>query len=245
MVLVGFFATVGFAQKTDEQNSAVKAAETSVAKTENSALMDLANATLKAHGGDLLKNMKSLTMIGSADITVSAFPQKVPGSFVTIFSGEKYRFELNIPGQPVKQIFDGEQTFSTIQGGFQLPPVNRFGIPLIQRIGDKDFVISGLNDDKEFKKGFRITTPEGFYTDFIIDKKTGLVKSYNSSFVVNGNNVSTSVEIDKTRSVDGIVVPEKYAQRFDFGQLTVYSEFKSKEIIVNKEIADDVFVMSK
>ena len=206
-------------------------------------MLELANATLKAHGGDNFKNMKSLTIIGSVDVTPSNFPQKIPATFVTIFAGDKYRFELNNPFQPIKQIFDGKQTFSNVQNGFELPPVNRLGFPVIQRIGDKDFVISGLPDDKEFKKGFRITSPEGYYTDFYIDKKTGQVKSYNSSYVINGNNVTTSVEIDKYRTVDNVVIPEKYAQRFDLGQFTVYADFKAKEIVVNKELADDIFVL--
>jgi hypothetical protein len=188
--------------------------------------------------------MKTLSIIGSVDITPSTFPQKIPATFVTIFADDRYRFELNNPFQPIKQIFDGTQTFSNAPGGFQLPPVNRLGFPVIQRIGDLNFVISGLADDKEFKNGFRITSPEGFYTDFLVDKKTGYVKSYNSSYVINGNNVTTSVEIDKMRTVDGVVIPEKYAQRFDMGQLTVYAEFKAKDIFVNKEVKDDVFTMN-
>jgi hypothetical protein len=238
-LFIAVFAISGVAQtKSDDKNKDSKVE----AKTEN-ALLELANATLKAHGGDSFKNMKSLTIIGSVDVTPSNFPQKIPATFVTIFAGDKYRFELNNPFQPIKQVFDGKETFSNVQGGFELPPVNRLGFPVIQKIGDKDFAVSGLADDKEFKKGFRITSPEGYYTDFYIDKKTGLVKSYNSSYVINGNNVTTSVEIDKMRTVDGVVIPERYAQRFDLGQLTVYADFKAKEIVVNKEIADDIFIL--
>ncbi len=237
-VLIAIFAIAGIAQTKDDKNKVSKVE----AKAET-ILNELANATLKAHGGDSFKNMKSLTIIGSVDVTPSTFQQKIPATFVTIFAGDKYRFELNNPFQPIKQIFDGEQTFSNIQGGFNLPPVNRLGFPVIQKIGDKDFVISALPDDKEYKKGFRITSPEGYYTDFILDKKTGQVKSYTSSYIINGNNVTTSAEIDKMKTVDGIVIPERYAQRFDLGQLTVYADFKAKDIVVNKEIADDIFTM--
>lgn len=237
-LFIAVFAISGIAQIKDEKSKDSK----SEVKTET-ALLDLANATLKAHGGDSLKSMKSLTIIGSVDVTPSTFQQKIPATFVTIFAGNKYRFELNNPFQPIKQIFDGKQTFSNVQNGFELPPVNLIGFPVIQRIGDQGFVISGLADDKEFKKGFRITSPEGYYTDFYIDKKTGQVKSFNSSYVINGNNVTTSVEIDKMRTVDGVTIPEKYAQRFDLGQMTVYAEFKAKEIVVNKEIADEIFTL--
>lgn len=95
------------------------------------------------------------------------------------------------------------------------------------------------------KNSFRITSPEGFYTDFFLDEKTGQVKSYKSSFEVSGRNVTTAVEIDKVRIVEGVVVPEKYAQRFELGNLSIYVNFKAKEISVNSLIADDVFVMTK
>lgn len=226
-----------------KENKDEKAVETKIAAAVENPLMDLANATLKAHGGDKLKNMKSLTVIGSVDITPSNFPQAIPATFVTIFAGEKYRFELNNPFQPVKQVFDGNETYSNVQTGFSLPPINRLGFPLIPKIGDKDFVISALADDKEAKKGFRITSPEGYYTDFFVDKKTGQIKKYESSYTINGNSATTSVEIDKFREVDGVLVPEKYAQRFDMGQLTIYAVFKAKEIVVNKELADDIFVL--
>lgn len=240
-----FFAlsAVSLSAQADSTKKSVEKAIVNDVKSDTR-LIDLANATLKAHGGDALRNMKTLTLIGSADITASVMPQKLPGNFVTVFSGEKYRLELTIPGQPVKQIFDGNQTFTNAPGGVELPPLNRFGLAMIQRIGEAGYVISGLADDKEFKKGFRVTSPEGFYTDFVIDKKTGYVKSYNSSFVIRGSNVSTSVEIDKMRIVEEIVIPEKYAQRFDLGQIIVYAEFKAKDILVNKEVKDDVFVMN-
>ncbi len=238
-LFIAFFAISGIAQTSNNKN---KDSKTEV-KAEN-ALMELANGTLKAHGGDSFKKMKSLTVIGSVDVTPSNFPQKIPATFITIFAGDKYRFELNNPFQPIKQIFDGQRTFSNVQGGFELPPVNRLGLPMIQRIGDPGFIVSGLANDKDFKRGFRITSPEGYYTDFIIDRKNGQVKSYNSSYIVNGSNVTTSVEIDKMKTVEGVIIPERYAQRFDLGQLTVYAEFKAKEIAVNREIADDVFVMN-
>jgi hypothetical protein len=40
-------------------------------------------------------------------------------------------------------------------------------------------------------------------------------------------------------------VPERYAQRFETGNLTIYSDFKAKEILVNSNVADDVFSIEK
>ena len=43
-----------------------------------------------------------------------------------------------------------------------------------------------------------------------------------------------------------MVVPEKYAQRFDLGQLgIIYANFKSKDILVNTELSGDVFTSVK
>jgi len=40
-------------------------------------------------------------------------------------------------------------------------------------------------------------------------------------------------------------VPEKYSQRIDTEQITIYGAFKSKEILVNTPVDDDVFSTSK
>ena len=53
--------------------------------------------------------------------------------------------------------------------------------------------------------------------------------------------MTTSVDISKNLTVEGVVIPEKFAQRFDMGQLTAYVDFKSKEVLVNSAISDDVF----
>ena len=181
-------------------------------------------------------------MRGSVDLNVSG--QTTPATFVTVISGDKYSFEINNPFQPLKQVYDGHQTFSTIRG-FSLPPITSLGFPLLSKIGDTGYVISELGDVKKKRKGFRITTPDGFYTDFLIDEKTGKLKGYESSYVVGGRDVTTSVEIDEFQTVDGILVPKKYSQRIDLGQLTAYAAFKIKETLVNSTIADDVFAMPK
>jgi hypothetical protein len=201
----------------------------------------LAKAAVAAHGGDKLKAMRTLIVSGSVDVTTSAIAQAIPATFFTVFAGDKYRLEINNPFQPVKQVSDGVNTVSNIRGGFTLPPVNRLGFPVLPRIGDQGFVITSLPDDKKKKRGFRLTSPEGYFTDFYIDPKTNLIKGYDSTYEIRGRVVSTSVEVDKYRLVDGIQVPERYAQRFDTEQVTVYADFKAKEISVNTAVEDAVF----
>lgn len=204
---------------------------------------ELANSVLAAHGGEKLRAMKTLVVNGPVDVTTSAIAQAIPATFIMIISGEKYRLEINNPFQPLKQIFDGTQTSNTIRGGFNLPPINRLGFPLLPKLGQPGFVVTSLPEGKKKKSGFRMTSPEGFYTDFYIDEKTKLIKGYDSIYEIDGRKITTSVEVDKFRVVEGVTVPEKYVQRFDMDQIVVYANFKAKDILVNSAVADDVFAI--
>jgi hypothetical protein len=107
------------------------------------------------------------------------------------------------------------------------------------------YIVAALPDKSKKRTGFRITSPEGYFTDFFVDEKNGEVKEYEAAYDFNGRNVTTSVEIKKLRDVDGVKVPEKYYQRFELGFATIYADFKAKDILVNSEVADDVFANSK
>jgi len=234
ILAVSVYAQAVASNQSNNSTNAVSGAD--------AASLELAKATIQAHGGDKFKNMKTLIIRGTAD--VSGTPsQVIPATFVFVHSGEKYRVEIVNPLQSLKQIYDGEQTFSSING-FSLPPLNRMGLQLLQKIGESGFVVSALPEKLKKKKGFRITSPEGYYTDFLINEKTGQIKSFESSYEVNGMMVSTAVDIDKVRDVNGVLIPESYAQRFELRGMTIYSNFKAKEILVNSEVKDDVFVMS-
>lgn len=208
----------------------------------STASLDLAKATVAAHGGEKLKNLKSLITKGSADLTFMG--QALPGAFSTAFSGDKYYFEITTAVQSIKQTFDGRDTYSTLPG-FSLPPMTSLGFPLLTRVGDAGFVVTGVPEDKKKRKGFRVSTPEGFYTDFFINEKTGQIKSYESSYATTGGTASTSVEIDEYQTVEGIVVPKKYSQRLELGQITAYANFNTKAILVNSAIEADAFAIPR
>ncbi len=245
IIVIGCATISALGQKADPapEKVAEKPKEAVAANndTRNKEALELAQKSLKAHGGDKLRDMKTLIVRGSADISGSP-SQTFPATFVTIYSGDNYRFELTNPVQPFKQIHDGVQTVSSVPN-FTLPPINRLGLPLLQRIGQKDYVVTALADAK--KTGFRITSPEGYFTDFNVDDKSFEVKGYQASYTFNDRTVTTAVEIDKLRDVDGLKLPEKYSQRFDLGFATFYSNFKAKDILVNNEVLDDVFLMDK
>jgi len=229
--------------QTDKNKKPAEKGKSAVANVKVASPLDLAKAALFAHGGDKFKGMKTLVVSGTADVSGSP-TMTFPAPFVMTYSGDKYRLEMTTPFFLFKQIYDGQQTFSSA-GEVTLPPINRLGLPLLPKIEEKDYVVAALPDAKKKKTGFRITSPEGYYTDFFIDEKTGQVKSYEASYEFNGRTITTAVEIDKLREVEGVKVPEKYAQRFETGNLTVYANFKAKDILVNSVVADDVFVMGK
>lgn len=236
LIIVALLCLVSIPAAAQPAQAAAKPADTHFA-----AEVRLAESTVAAHGGQKFRDMRSLVVSGSVEITTSALPQAIPASFMTIFAGEKYRLEINNPFQPLKQAYDGTKTVSSLPGGFALPPINRLGLPILQQLGKQGFVVTPLPEEKKKKKGFRMTSPEGFHTDFYLDEKTGQIKSFDAAYVMNGRTITTSVEIDKLRLVEGILVPERYAQRFNTEQLTVYANFKAKEILVNSEVKDIVF----
>lgn len=238
LLIIFGLTTVAIAQK--DQKPKEKTTVKVEAKT--TAPLDLAKAALAAHGGDKLKNSKSLIIRGSADISASP-TQTIPSTFVMIFAGDKYRYEISNPFQPFRQTYDGQQTVSSVPN-FTLPPINRLGLPLLQKLDEKGYSVAAL-PEKTKKKGFRITSPEGYYTDFYVDEKTGEIKGYEAAYDFNNRTVTTSVEIDKLRDVEGIKVPEKYVQRFELGFTTFYANFKAKDILVNSEVADNVFAFSR
>lgn len=203
--------------------------------------MQLATTAITSLGGDKFKQMKTLVMKGSADITTSTFSQNISAQFNIAMEDEKYRLDVQNPFQPLKQIFDGTNTYSSIPQ-FSFPPLNRIGMALLQRVGKDGFKVTAL-DEKKKKAGFRVTSPEGYFTDFLVDEKTGKVKGYEAQYNVNNTNVTTSVDIDSYKEVEGVFVPEKYSQRFDLGMMTIYSNFKCKEILVNSKLDADVFTM--
>lgn len=234
--MIAVTATAAFAQTEGGQRSTP--AKPPVGAP-NGAAMELARSAFAAHGGEKLKAMRSLVLKGSVDLNFNN--QSMPAAFSTAISGNKYFFEINSPFQQLKQVFDGENTFSSIQG-FSLPPVTSLGFPLLPRFGDPSYTVS---ESKKGKKGFRITTPEGFYTDFQVNEKTGQIKSYESAFESGGRVITTSVDIDGYQTVDGIVVPTKYSQRFDLGPVTAYANFKTKTVLINSTIEDSAFALRK
>jgi len=226
--------TAAFSQK--DAGPAPTAAQVAA---DNAAADQIAKAALAAHGGDKLKQMKSLVMKGSADINVSN--QVQPGGFSTAISGSRYYFEISTQLQSFKQVFDGQNTTSSLPG-ILLPPVTSVGFPVLAHVGEAGYVVTKYGGAKK-RPGFRLTTPDGFYTDFWVDEKSGEVKGYESAYLAYGRNISTSAEIESTQNVEGVILPKKYSQRFDLGAFTAYASFNMKDIRVNAPVDETVFTL--
>jgi len=201
--------------------------------------LELAKAALAAHGGDNFKNAKSLTQIGTVDVSLPNSAQSMTASYKIQQSGDKFRLEINAPVVNLLQIYDGQQLYTSV-GGSDIPPVTQLGMLLLTKIENDGYKVSALPDQKK-RRSFRIATPEGYSTDFHLDSATGRVQSYESKYTVRDKEVTTSVENDKFREVEGILLPEKFSQRFDMAFGTVYAAFKAKGFFANTAIPDDVF----
>jgi hypothetical protein len=129
------------------------------------------------------------------------------------------------------QVYDGVNTVTSPSRGFELPPINRIGMMLLQRYGQDGYVVSAPADAKKFS--FRITSSDGYFTDFEVDSKTKLIKGYSSVYSVSGREVSTLVEVKKFVDEQGILIPSKFDQKFELGGMIVYASFNTKSIEVN------------
>lgn len=227
--------------KQDPGKPTEPAAVPKVVITAQSTPLELAKIAQIAHGGDKFKNLKSVVIRGSADASAPGSTQTISASFYIVLAGDRSRFELNNPLSPFTQIFDGEQLYNSLPQ-IQIPPMSRIAISLLQKVDEKGYTLSALPDKKK-KRGFRITTPDGYATDFYLDQLTGLVDSIEAKFTVDGRDITTAVIQDKYRLVDGLMIPEKFSQRLEFSGMSIYASFKAKDILINSELPENTFII--
>src|SRR5215510_781160 len=137
-VVLFILVSTAFAQNAEPAKSngspAVAKAESIPAPpaiTANSSPTDLAAAALAAQGGDKFKNLKSMVLIGTANLYAPNSTQSIPGKFAIVTTGDKMRIDIDAsPAFKFKQIFDGQQTFSNVPG-VEVPPANKFGLRVL------------------------------------------------------------------------------------------------------------------
>jgi hypothetical protein len=206
--------------------------------TANTTPVELARAALAAQGGDKFKNLKSMMMFGSANLYAPNSSQSVPGKFVMVTAGEKVRIDIDAsPIFKFKQVYDGQQSMSSIPG-IQLPPPSKFGLLVLTKYDQPGYTVSALPDKKKLR-GFRIVDAEGNTTDFYIDPVTARV----TQCLILYNGYTFGTENSKYTEVEGVLIPFSFTQRLETPQGAFFAEYKVKDVRLNQPIADDVFVM--
>jgi hypothetical protein len=225
-----------------KSNGAATAAASTIpaptAITANTTPIELARAALTAQGGDKFKNLKSMMLIGSADLYAPNSTQSIPGKFVIVTTGDKVRIEID--ARPIfnfKQIFDGQRSYSSIPGA-EMPPPSKFGLPVLAKFDQPGYTVSALPDKKKLR-GFRIVDAEGNTTDFFVDPTTARVMQYLTPY----NGYMFGTENSKFREVDGVLVPVNFSQRLEMQAGAFFAEYKVKDVKINQPIGDDVFAI--
>ena len=207
-----------------------------VAVTATTSPTDLAKAALTAQGGDKFKSMKSLVLRGSVDLYAPNSTQSIPGGFMIVTAGEKVRVEIDArPAVSFKQIFDGQQSYSSLPG-VEMAPFNRIGLALLGRYDQPGITVTAIPDKKK-QRGFRIADADGYITDFYIDPATGRVMS----FIVPLQGQMFGVENKKFKEVDGVLVPSSFTWRMEMPQGAFFADYNVKDMKLNNPIGDDVF----
>ncbi|OLE54986.1 MAG: hypothetical protein AUG51_04915 [Acidobacteria bacterium 13_1_20CM_3_53_8] len=179
-----------------------------------------------------------MVLVGTADLFSPNSTQSLPAKFAMVVAGERYRLEIDArPAFSFQQISDGQQTYSSVRG-FDLPPPNRFGIPLLLKFDQPGYTVSAIPDRKKLR-GFRITDPEGNTTDYFVDADTARVMSYETTF--NGNKFG--IEHRKFQQVEGVLVPTSFSQKFDTPQGSFFADYTVRDIKINQELAADMFAI--
>jgi hypothetical protein len=197
--------------------------------------IELARAAFAAQGGEKFRNLKNMMLTGSVDLYAPNSTQSLTGRFGMIVAGDKLRQDVESPLVSFQLIFDGVQGYSSMRG-MNLPPLTKFGMPLLARFDRPGHTITALPDKKK-ERGFRITGTEGNSTDFYVEVATGRVRRFEVPY----GHVTYSFEYKGFRELDGVLVPTGFAQKLAAPQGDFIAEFKVKEVKLNQELPADAF----
>jgi hypothetical protein len=227
--------TVCAQDKTPANGSAPAAAITA-----ETTPMDLARAAFTAQGGEKFRAVQNMILRGSVQLYPPNSVQSIPGSFSLVTAGPKLRMEIDArPAIVFKQIYDGEQTYSSMPQ-VQMPPLTKFGFGALARFDQPGYQITAIADKKK-QRGFRLVDPEGFTTDFYVDPKTGRVMSF---FLYYGG-ATLGTENSKFKEVDGVLVPISFSQKFEMPIGAFFAEFNVKDVKLNQQLPEDAFAIPR
>ena len=215
-----------------------KDATPAIAITATTSPVDLARAALAAQGGEKFKNLKNMVLRGSANLYAPNSTQSIPGGFVLAIAGDKLLLEVDArPIFNMKQIFDGERSYSSMPG-VNMPPASKFGLPVLARFDQPGYTVSALPDRKK-QRAFRISDAEGNINDFYLDPATSRV----TTCLIPYNGYIFGIENSKFKEIDGVFVPFEFSWRLETPQGAYFAEYKVKDAKLNQALGDDVFAM--
>jgi hypothetical protein len=217
--------------------STTSSASAAVTITPATTPVELARAALIAQGGEKFRNLKSAVLIGTVDLYGPNSAQSLPGKFVIVTAGDRIRIEIQSLAFNFRQIYDGQQGYSSIRG-MQLPPPTKFGINLLTKFEQPGYTITALPDRKKLR-GFRIADAEGNATDFYLDAATGRVITY----IIPYEGYTFGVEHTTLKEMDGVLIPYAFSQRLETPQGAFFAEYKVKTVKLNEPLGDDVFAI--
>jgi hypothetical protein len=230
------------AQETAPKNGGTpaptSAAAPAIVITPTSTPTELARAAFLAQGGEKLRSMQNLILRGSVQLYAPNSIQSIPGSFSIVTAGDKLRMEIDArPAVVFKQIYDGQNSFSSMPG-VEVPPLTKFGMGALVRYDQPGYKITAIADKKK-QRGFKIVDPDGYTTDFYIDPINGRV----TSFLMYYQGYTFGTENNKFKEIDGVLVAEKFSQRFEMPQGAFFAEYSVKEAKLNQTLAEDAFTI--
>ena len=238
--LIGFGATICAQEHGPAKTSAPAATAPAVAITPESTPMDLAKAAFTAQGGEKFRAVQNIMLRGSASLYPPNSPNSIPGSFSIVTANDKVRMEID--ARPVfvfRQVYDGQQSYSSMPG-VELPPLSKFGMSVLSKFDQPGYKVSALPNKKKLR-GFRISDPEGYTTDFYIDATNGRVMEFSLTF----NNYTFGTANDKFKEFEGVLVATNFSQRFEMAQGAFFAEYSVKEVKLNQALGEDVFAIPR
>ncbi len=224
--------------KTAVGTTATAAGATVVAINPTSKPLDLARAAFIAQGGEKFRNVQNIVLRGSVDLYPPNSVQSIPGGFSIITAGDKIRMEIDArPAITFKQIYDGQQSYSSLPG-VELPPISKFGLAVLGKFDQPGYQVTAIPDKKKLR-GFRIADPDGNSTDFYIDANNGRVMS----FLIYYSGYTFGTENKKFKEIEGVLVPSSFSQRLEMPQGAFFAEYNVKEMKVNQALGEDAFAI--
>ena len=221
---------------TNGASASSSAAAPAVAITAETSPKDLAKAAFLAQGGEKFRGVQNTMLRGSVQLYPPNSVQSIPGSFSLVTAGDKLRMEIDArPAIVFKQIYDGEQSYSSLPN-VALPPLTKFGFGALAHYDQAGVQISAIPDKKK-QRGFRLVDADGYTTDYYLDPKTARVMS----FFIYYNGVTLGTENSKFKEVEGVLVPLSFSQKFEMPMGAFFAEFSVKEVKLNQQLAEDAF----